>query len=203
MKNKYTDVMKEIRLSDESKQRIINNIRNKNNDGKFKGLKKLIAFSSISIAIIFLFAIFSMLNINGNHVLSNIVITAYAEENNQFTIKPNVNFMIDIYSSTMNSVPGMPIKINCEDAKSIKLTVKNGSLLKWNQVDGTVKSLGKYADINSGEIIYWSPFNDSNENIANDNISISITNDKGQKSISNIEITENDCKCSYKGIYKN
>lgn len=85
----------------------------------------------------------------------------YLSETTPTTLKPNVEVGLASYSPAMSSVPGLPFTFGVADiadeALSIRVSVIEGELLRWDIASGKVTGLGKNVECKSGETLYWSP----------------------------------------------
>lgn len=212
MNNKYINGMNEIIADDELKRKIISCV--KQNDSKqilhFFTLKK--AVTSIAAACIFtLVMTFGIPFIqNGSYsakqgqsgvqsVFDGFVINVYAADGTPLEIKPNVDFPLGKYQMTMNSAPGFPLKIVCNDADTIKLIVTDGEFLLWASPDWKVNNKGKELEINSGDTVYWTPLKGADNTIAN-NCNIVIKAYKNNKELGSNSIKiESDDSYTYTG----
>lgn len=109
-----------------------------------------------------------------SRVFGGFMLTAYAAESEGQTLtaqyltettptilKPNVEVGLASYSPTMSSVPGLPFTFGVADtadeALSIRVSVIEGELLRWDITSGKVTRLGENVECKSGETLYWSP----------------------------------------------
>jgi hypothetical protein len=99
-------------------------------------------------------------------LFSGFVVTAYAADGTTVEVKPNVEFTLGKYELTMSSAPGFPVKIICDKAEIIKLSVTDGGFILWKPEDSKINYMGKNLDVKSGETVYWSPMSEGSTKIA-------------------------------------
>lgn len=214
MKNKYIGGMSEIKADEELKNKLLN-INKIKNQSKYY-------FSNLKIASIFAIAFIFVLFFNvclpymqnvlktneaittktpiAKKIFGGFVITAFAADNSSFEVKPNVDFLIGKYQLVMSSVPGFPLKIECDDAESIKVSITDGELLLWNSSDSKIHNKGKELIINSGDTIYWAPLQEDSSNTLTSSSTVNIIAYKGDKEIGkNIIKIEAVDRISYMG----
>jgi hypothetical protein len=214
MNGNYINGMEEIKADDSLKRKIISSVQQSKSkhDSRFFTFKKALVGIAIgcTFALVMTFDIpfiQSSTNIEKQgqfgvqSVLNSLVITAYAADGTPFEINPNVEFPLGEYRMTMSCVPGFPLKIVCQDADIIKLTVTDGEFLLWAPPDGQVHKKGKELEINSGDIVYWTPLKQINsDTIAANNCTISIKAYKKNKELGKkILKIESDGNYSYTG----
>lgn len=180
MNNKYINGMNEIKVDEEFKEKIINNINQDNSKNNLQAFTfKPIVITMLAVCA---FTLVTFIGIpffeNSNHavtqekdhnavssIFNGFEITTYANTQASIEIKPNVEFILGRYNLTMNNVPGLPVRIVCDKAEIIKLTVADGELLLWNPSDSIVINKGSKLEIKSGDTIYWAPINEKSNSI--------------------------------------
>lgn len=173
MNREYIDGMNEIKADDELKRKIINSVK-QNNSKKtpsFYTKRKTAVIAAaclFSLVITFCIPYIHTKNKGTNALFNKIAITAYAADGNPIEVKPNVDFPFGKYSLAINCVPGFPMKIECNDADTFKLTATDGSFILWEPSDGQIKDIGKELEIKSGDTVYWRPINPNSDDLADD-----------------------------------
>jgi len=196
MNNKYINGMNEIKADDSLKIKIINSVKESKTKHitRFFVLKKTAALIAVActFVLVITYGIQYIQNkdnkINQSQstmktLFPDFVITAYAADETHFTIKPNVDFPLGKYEMTMSSVPGFPLKIVCNGADIIKLTVTDGEFLLWAPPDGKVYNKGKKLEIKSGDTVYWTPLKEINSDSITSSCTISIKAFKSNKEL--------------------
>lgn len=212
MNNKYIDGMNEIKADEVFKRKIINNIDQDN----FQNNMRAFTFKPIVITMLAICA-FTLVTFIGNpffqsnntakqgkkqnaalSLFNGFEITTYANTETPVEIKPNVEFVIGRYNPIMSNVPGFPLRITCDKAEIIKLTVTDGEFLLW--ANPIVTNKGSTLEIKSGETIYWTPISGkSNSSIPNCTLTIeAYKNDS--KLGSNIINIKSDSNGNYSAI---
>ncbi|MEW6042483.1 MAG: hypothetical protein AB1633_13270, partial [Elusimicrobiota bacterium] len=214
MKNKYINGMNEIKADDELKRKIISSV--KHNGHKNRSLFFTLKRTVVSIAAACIFALvitFGVQFIQNDSDMARqkqsrvqslfhgFVITAYASDGTPFEIKPNVEFSLGKYQMTMSSVPGFPLKIVCNEADTVKLTVTDGRFLLWASPDWQVRNKGKELEIKSGDTVYWTPLKGENTDTIATNCNVVIKAYKSNKELgsNSIKIGSDD-DYTYTGI---
>jgi hypothetical protein len=213
MNNKYINGMNEIKADDRLKIKIINSIKEckpKQITHLFV-LKKTAALMAVACTFVLVITYGIQYIQNKDNKINQgqstvetlfpgFVITAYAADKTHFTIKPDVDFPLGKYEMTMSSVPGFPLKILCNGADIIKLTVTDGEFLLWAPPAGKVYNKGKELEIKSGDTVYWSPLKEINSHSITSSCTISIKAFKNNKEQgSNTIKIESDNNYSYIG----
>lgn len=164
----YSRGMKEITAPPELTDRIISNVlREKGQSGRtgfhWRGRFRLRIALAGSLTLIILPIILLLYRDTSTgpgklQVWRDIfAVTVYAADGAPQQVKPEIAFPIGNYRVTNSRAPGFPILITAEGADEIKLMTTQGSFLRWNPPDYKVYPLGTEADLEPGEIIYWSP----------------------------------------------
>ncbi len=214
MKDKYISGMSEIKADEELKNKLLNINKNIKQSKYYFSNWKIASVFAIALIFVLFFNVClpymqNMLNTNevittktpiAKKIFGGFVITAFAADNSSFEVKPNVDFLIGKYQLTMSSVPGFPLKIECNDAESIKVSITDGELLLWNSSDGKIHNKGKELIINSGDTIYWTPLQKNSPNTVVSSSTINIIAYKGDEEIGkNIIKIEAVDRISYMG----
>lgn len=213
MNNKYIDGMNEIKADEEFRKKIISSIQKDNSKQvlHFFTFKKAAAIVGVACSLtldisfgIPFFQNYSHTTKQGRNVTQSLfdgfIITTYANVGIPVVVKPNAEFALGKYELTMNSVPGLPVKVVCDEAATIKLTVTDGELLLWKPLDPIVINKGNTLEIKSGDTVYWSPLNETSSNILATNCILTMEAYKNNEKLGSntIKIKSND-NYSYSG----
>jgi len=175
MNNKYIDGMEEIKADGKLKRKIMHSVKQDKQASRFFTFKKAVATVAITCTFVLVISFGIPFIQNNSHMeeqgqlkehslFDGFVITAYAVDGASIQVKPNVEFTLGKYELTMSNVPGFPVRIVCDKANTIKLTVTDGELLLWTPPDYEVYNKEKVLEIKSGDTIYWSPMSEANSN---------------------------------------
>src|SRR4029453_9164162 len=203
--NRYVDGMKEIKASEELKQRLIHNARQQSSARRTPAFKKTAPLLAAVCAFILLAMLgAALLQPSGKQtVLASFVLTAYAADGTAIQMKPNIELPLGKYSPFMSSVPGFPISIAAQEADSITVTATEGSFSLWTPPASKVIPKGKSVSLSSGTIIYWSPIDEHTPKLIAKSSSVSIVAFKNKKEIGRriIELQADD-DLNYSGMVK-
>ena len=93
----------------------------------------------------------------------------YNIETEEKILEPKVELLLASFNPTMSSVPGLPFKIELNNANNLEdeilITTDSGKICTWNKETGEVKAKGKSTSITNTCTLYWTPdFEESGNN---------------------------------------
>lgn len=170
------------------KEKILKTTEIRSNMSNLK-LKYILAPTFILVIIIASFMIFNNINLINQQQLigkedsifdvftlkvyaaevENTYLTAnYSKEIEEKILNPEVELLLANYSPLMSSVPGLPFKIELNNANNlideILITTDTGEILTLDQEKGEVQTKGKIISLNDTKTLYWSPNFERKEN---------------------------------------
>jgi len=86
----------------------------------------------------------------------------------QVTLKPGVETAISASIAVGNEVPGYPLRIDAGGTEKVGVSADGGSLVTWSAADNTTTNRGSSCEIASGETVFWSPYENSDDNAGAD-----------------------------------
>ena len=91
-----------------------------------------------------------------------LTVTVFSNDWSKLTLKPGVETPLNEYLASDSDVPGFPLLVTHTDADDIQLAVDAGTLFTWGAPDYVADSKGPEYAAESGDTVYWSPFDADN-----------------------------------------
>lgn len=92
----------------------------------------------------------------------------YNIETEEKILEPKVELLLASFNPTMSSVPGLPFKIELNNANNLEdeilITTDSGKICTWNKETGEVQTKGKSTSITNTCTLYWTPDFEKNDN---------------------------------------
>lgn len=186
MSNNLKEIMKKEFDKDKNYNEILSKVERVSSMTNFK-MKYVLALTFILVIMIGSFMMFSDINVINQQIgkedsifdiftlkvyaaeVENTYLTAnYSKEIEEKILNPEVELLLANYSPLMSSVPGLPFKIELNNANNltdeILITTDTGEILTWNQENGEVQTKGKMTYLNDTNTLYWAPNFERKEN---------------------------------------
>lgn len=156
-------VIKDIFDEKINKDIILDNVLDNVLGGRNNKMKNYLRYAVFSLCFLIMIAtgfIFSSkTNLKKEVFSSNVKVYFYMNSNDKVELKDNIKIKLDSYNNLMSSVPGYPIFFKLDKNSKldyIDVSVKNGSILKWNSEDTfEISELFTNYKIESDDTLYF------------------------------------------------
>ncbi|MEN8906780.1 MAG: hypothetical protein ABF289_12555 [Clostridiales bacterium] len=175
MFNKYIEAMNTIKVDEQLKRKIFDDINQIQSKKYVPFFLKIKFITAVIVCILILLTTLLLPNKPVDYTTTKFKIISYAEDGTTINIKPKVEFQLKEYSPIMSNVPGFPLKIFDTNADYIQISCSEGKFCFWSPRNSIVKNKGTQTIIKSGDTIYWSPYN------TNADVEININSFKNNK----------------------